>query len=145
MTFAPPSGRHLPYSDVIWTLMRHKLLATRLFNSLLKITAGVSPSLDITCPLCEEFTCDGGFSHPKAGFPQVISNEISWPFPDQFPILLTFCSVKHDILTFSGIHMGHTDGKHYCGDHLAYNNYDLSFLCAISTKLWLGLQNVQKL
>ena len=41
------------------------------------------------------------------------------------------------------IHMGHTDTKKYCGDHLATNEYHLSFLYAIPTELCLDLQNVQ--
>ena len=80
-------------------------------------------------------------------FPQVTSSEISWLFPDFFltqsQFWLTFCSTKicyFDLCRNS--HGSHRCKINFCSDHLVKNKYDLSFLCAIPTKLWLDLQNV---
>ena len=68
----------------------------------------------------------------SSGFPRVTSNEISWPFPDYFlaksQFLMTFCSMKYDILTLAGIHTGHTDAKKLLQRPFGKENkYDLAF------------------
>ena len=56
------------------------------------------------------------FAEPEqlslTGFPRVTSNEISWHFSWQSSNLYwLFAAWKYDILTFAGIHMGHTGAK----------------------------------
>ena len=64
----------------------------------------------------------------------------SWPSPNFYWL---FAARKYYILTFAGICMDHTDPQFFCNDHWVKNKYDLSFLCAIPTKLCHDLQNVQ--